>query len=259
MTGLVCPHCDSSFDSDKRLARAEVAECKLCQKKFVVTQNTLKAYQKMELEQPTEPLPPNQPSKENIAKINCPHCSAELQGQISTGQIVECSACHRQFEATPERLNNTIPVLTRTVAPNHETASRKPKSRAELLLMIAVGLVFMLSFIVPDSSDTKVADSKTDNAEPAAPPVQVVTDTNAPENFLSAWDGSNRELVKLVESGMNDPDSFEHVETRFTDNGDSLSLLMTFRGKNSFNATVTNKISADLNKATRQLSNIKNR
>lgn len=255
MTGLVCPHCDSSFDSDKRLARGDVTECRLCQQKFVVTQNTLKAYQKVEVEQPVQPLVSSQPSTENVAKINCPHCSSELQGQISTGQIVECSACHRQFEATPERLNNTIPVLAKTAAPIRETPSHKPKSKAGLLLMIAVGLIFILPWLLPDSTETKATVQA---KQETPPPVEAFADPGDPKNFLSSWDGSNRELVNLVKSSMNDPKSFEHVETRFRDNGDSLSLVMTFRGKNAFNATVANKVSADLDKKTRTLSNVKN-
>lgn len=248
MTSLVCPHCDSAFDTDKRVVRAEITECKLCQQKFVVTQGTLKSHKKAVPEQKQSVQP-----EENPVKINCPHCSTALQGQISTGQIVECSQCHKQFEATPERLNNTVPVLSKTVVPTHGSTSQKPKSIAGKLFLIAIALVVIAPFIMPDSSDTK-----TTSTEPVAAPVQPepVVDPNAPENFLSGWDGSNKELVNLVKSGMNDPKSFEHVETRFIDNGDSLKLYMTFRGKNAFNATVTNKVSADLKKTTRTLSNI---
>lgn len=257
MTGLVCPDCNSAFDSDKRLARGDVTECKLCQHKFVVTKNTLKTYQKPVIEAPVQSSPMNQPLKENLAKINCPHCSTELQGQISTGQIVECSDCHKQFEATPERLNNAPPVLARAaVTPTHEPVSRKPKSRAGLLLMIAVGLVFMLSWLLPDSTETKATVEAKQETPP--PPVEAFVDPGDPKNFLHYYDGSNKELVKLVKSGMNDPDSFKHVETRFNDNGDSLKLYMTFRGTNGFGAIVTNKISADLDKRTRTLSNIQN-
>lgn len=253
MTGLVCPHCDSAFDSDKRLARADVAECKLCQEKFVVTKKTLKAYQQP-VAAPIQPLPPVEPEVQSPAKINCPHCSTKLQGQISTGQIVECPDCHKQFEATPERLNNAPPVLARAVTPNHEPVSRKPKSIAGKLLLIAIGLVIIAPFIMPDAADTKTT---VETKQETPPPVEAFVDPGDPKNFLSGWDGSNKELVKLVKSGMNDPDSFKHVETRFNDNGDSLKLYMTFRGTNGFGAIVTNKISADLNKRTRTLSNIK--
>ena len=43
---------------------------------------------------------------------------------------------------------------------------------------------------------------------------------------------------------MNDPDSYEHVETRFRDEGEYIFVITKFRGKNAFGGTVTNTISA---------------
>lgn len=253
MTALVCPHCNAAFDTTKRLVRADVTECEVCHKKFVVTQKTLQAYQNTVVE-PAPPMPQAQAPVANLSKINCPHCATPLQGQISIGQIVECSGCHRQFEATAERLNNTPVLLARaTPQATHEPVNQKPKSIAGKLFFIALGLVFVLPFMLPDSGND------TTTAKPAAAPVakpEPVQDPNAPERFLSVWDGSNRELVTLIESNLKDPKSFEHVETRFIDKGDSLKLFMTFRGTNGFNAVVTNNVSADLDKSTRTLSNV---
>lgn len=246
MTGLVCPHCKSDFDSDKRVVRADVTECKLCQHKFVVTQKTLKAYQEP-VAVPIQPPPPTMPTSSAPVKINCPNCSTELQGQILIGQILQCPECHKQFEATHERLN--APTVLARAAPM--PANHKPKSIAGKLALIFLGLIVLFAFIMPDNSDTTAPDVET-----ASVPAPIVTDPNAPARFLSAWDGSNRELVTLVRSQMKDPKSFEHVETRFNDNGSSLKLYMTYRGKNSFNATVTNQVTADLSKATRTLSNV---
>ncbi|MGM8900737.1 hypothetical protein ACS8FC_19135, partial [Psychrobacter sp. 1Y4] len=164
MTGLVCPHCDAAFESDKRVVRAEVTECKLCQQKFVVTQNTLKSYKEAVPEQ-KQPLP-SPPSEEKPSKINCPHCSTELQGQISTGQIVECSQCHKQFEATPERLNSTTPVLAKATASTNDAASRKSKSKLGMLALIFLGLVVIFPFITPDSGNSNPVDA--DKATTAA-------------------------------------------------------------------------------------------
>ena len=61
---------------------------------------------------------------------------------------------------------------------------------------------------------------------------------------FSGWDGSHRGLEKLIKESMNDPDSYEHVETRFGDQGDHLLVSCKFRGKNAFNATVTNSVTA---------------
>lgn len=84
--------------------------------------------------------------------------------------------------------------------------------------------------------------------------------TNQPdqsaEAFFSGWNGSNKELVSTVKAGMHDPDSFEHVETRYTDRGDSFGILMTFRGTNGFGGTVTQQVTANIDKQTRTLSDV---
>lgn len=64
---------------------------------------------------------------------------------------------------------------------------------------------------------------------------------------FSSWDGSNRELVKFVKNNMNDPKSFEHVKTNYWVGKDYAVVEMQFRGKNAFNAVVTNVVSAKIN------------
>ena len=78
------------------------------------------------------------------------------------------------------------------------------------------------------------------------------------DQYFSGWDGSNPELVEYVKSRMNDPNSFEHVETKFYehDGGDKLRIVMTYRGKNGFGGVVTERVGADLTKSTRTLSNV---
>jgi hypothetical protein len=43
---------------------------------------------------------------------------------------------------------------------------------------------------------------------------------------------------------MNDPKSYEHVETRYADKGDHLIVKTTFRGKNAFGGVVPNWVIA---------------
>lgn len=64
---------------------------------------------------------------------------------------------------------------------------------------------------------------------------------------FSSWDGSHRKLTDAVKDAMNDPKSFEHVETLYRDRGDSLFLTMTFRGKNKFGGTIKNMVQAEAN------------
>lgn len=64
------------------------------------------------------------------------------------------------------------------------------------------------------------------------------------EKQFSKWDGSHPKLTEMIKNSMNDPDSYEHVETLFGDRGDFLLVQTTFRGKNAFNATIKNSVTA---------------
>jgi hypothetical protein len=62
---------------------------------------------------------------------------------------------------------------------------------------------------------------------------------------FSPWDGKCATLVEMVKDNMEDPGSFKHVETRYWDQGNTIRIKMTFRGKNGFGGVVTNGVTAD--------------
>jgi hypothetical protein len=64
------------------------------------------------------------------------------------------------------------------------------------------------------------------------------------ETQFSAWDGSHRGLERVIKESMNDPDSYDHVETVYWDRGDHLVVQTTFRGKNAFGGVVKNSVKA---------------
>ena len=64
------------------------------------------------------------------------------------------------------------------------------------------------------------------------------------QKLFGAWDGSNINLVVYVKNNMNDPKSFEHVETLCKDQGNNIMVSMEFRGKNGFGGVVKNKVVA---------------
>ncbi len=66
------------------------------------------------------------------------------------------------------------------------------------------------------------------------------------ENQFSAWDGSHKVLERVIKQGMNDPDSYEHVETKYIDNGNYLIVTTKFRGNNAFGGKVLNSITAKI-------------
>lgn len=69
------------------------------------------------------------------------------------------------------------------------------------------------------------------------------------QNCLSPWDGSHRAFEALVKASLNDPDSYEHVETMtWPRRGDGRNeIVMTFRAKNGFGGTITAKATGTIN------------
>ncbi|MFW7523692.1 hypothetical protein ACODM8_06040 [Vibrio ostreicida] len=69
------------------------------------------------------------------------------------------------------------------------------------------------------------------------------------EQQFSAWDGSHRNLERMIKKAMNDPDSYEHDETVYWDKGSYLIVKTVYRGKNAFGGIVRNfvkvKVSLD--------------
>lgn len=64
---------------------------------------------------------------------------------------------------------------------------------------------------------------------------------------FTGLDGYNLELVRLVKENLNDPDSFEHVETGFKILDDYALVVMKYRAKNQFNAKVLTRVTAKIN------------
>ncbi|MCY0976563.1 SHOCT domain-containing protein [Chryseobacterium wangxinyae] len=62
------------------------------------------------------------------------------------------------------------------------------------------------------------------------------------EKNISAWDRSNPKLVSAVKKTMNNPDSFEHVETTFDYKKDKVIATMIYRGNNALGSKVLGKV-----------------
>lgn len=61
---------------------------------------------------------------------------------------------------------------------------------------------------------------------------------------FSAWDGSHRQLERYIKKNLKNPDSYEHVETRYFDQGDHIIIKTKYRATNSFNALILETASA---------------
>lgn len=58
---------------------------------------------------------------------------------------------------------------------------------------------------------------------------------------FSGWDGSHRQVERELKARMKNPKSYEHVDTRYSVGPDSVTVVATYRGTNSFGAVVTNR------------------
>tara|TARA_A200000113_G_scaffold43646_1_gene35401 strand:- start:79 stop:495 length:417 start_codon:yes stop_codon:yes gene_type:complete len=69
------------------------------------------------------------------------------------------------------------------------------------------------------------------------------------EEAFNPWDGSHIKLVEHVKSLMNNPKSFDNLDTTYYDKGDgTLQIKMHWTGENAYGGTVRNYLvaSADI-------------
>jgi hypothetical protein len=111
-------------------------------------------------------------------------------------------------------------------------------------------LIFIFILAVATSENNKNGTTeKSVQTEPEKP--KILTEEEKEElrkqkfkRCFSPWDGSHVNLKFYIQDNMNDPDSFEHVETVYQDMVSVLLVETTFRGKNQFGALVKNTVKA---------------
>jgi len=116
--------------------------------------------------------------------------------------------------------------------------NRRPSYGCGLFALMLIGFLIIGIVIVflEDSDDSEIRENK--------PKTQQEIRKDQIGIHFSAWDGSHRGMTKLIKASMNDPDSYDHVETTYGDKGDHLIVKTVFRGKNSFGGVVKNWILA---------------
>lgn len=105
-----------------------------------------------------------------------------------------------------------------------------------LLVLFGVGLIGNI-FAPSEMSKAKAVEEapKKDSTTLAQEKIQ---------KLFSPWDGSLPKLERIIKKSMNDPDSYEHEETKYWVMDKNLVVLTTFRGKNAFGGTIKNSIKA---------------
>jgi hypothetical protein len=64
------------------------------------------------------------------------------------------------------------------------------------------------------------------------------------EKQFSDWDGSHPKLSRMIEEGCRNPDSYEHIETRFRDDGNSIFVITKYRAENGFGGMTIGNVTA---------------
>lgn len=109
---------------------------------------------------------------------------------------------------------------------------------------IGCGTIILVGFLIlvfvglfsddPDDSDPKDTEPKT--AEERR--------QERVEKAFSAWDGAHRNLERYITERLKDPDSYEHIETRYVDQGEHVVVYTKYRAKNSFGGYVIQEAGA---------------
>lgn len=130
-------------------------------------------------------------------------------------------------------------ITTPTPAPALQKKKRIPRW-ARIALWV-LGVWTLLAIILPKGSD----EPEVSTAPPMATPIDSATQRRELiERQFSVWDGSHPGVTRAIKASMNDPKSYDHVETVFWDRGDYLLIRTRFRGKNAFGGVILNTVNA---------------
>lgn len=114
----------------------------------------------------------------------------------------------------------------------------EPQKRKPVGCGGAIAILFVVGIIAAIIAGDPAGTSKGTAPEAALTPEQ--QRQQKIDAQFSGWDGAHRSLERSVKAGLKDPDSYQHIESRYGDKGDYILVRMEFRAKNSFGGYVVN-------------------
>jgi hypothetical protein len=66
------------------------------------------------------------------------------------------------------------------------------------------------------------------------------------EKQFSSWDGSHPKLSRMIKENCRNPDSYEHIETKFRDDGNYIFVITKYRAQNAFGGMAIGTVSANV-------------
>lgn len=142
----------------------------------------------------------------------CIKCGAQIQDSAKF-----CSSCGNPISSpeneSPERkvpkkksfsdfLNTNISFRKRTLLTDDDKKKQTKKT-----VIGFIGMIILAIFTY------QISKSDSDNKPKSA----AETRQERIDHGFSAWDGSHIALTRMIKESMNDPKSFEHVETKYSD------------------------------------------
>lgn len=118
------------------------------------------------------------------------------------------------------------------------------KKKVWIYIVLFFAAVFTYRILTPQTLEQQAAEKKRFEADS----LEKAKEANQEklEKAFSVWDGSNPALEKLVKGGMNDPESYKHINTQVFDKQGYYFVRMEFSGKNKFGGTVRNTVAANI-------------
>jgi len=146
--------------------------------------------------------------------------------------LIKCPECKKKISDTTDSCPNCGYQLTPEEAAEIKKKEKRALKGSGIGCLVIVIAIFFLILNVNNDTEKDVPKTKEELRKEKI------------EKHFSAWDGSHQGLTKIIKESMNDPNSYEHVETRYWDKGDHLIVKTTFRGKNALGGVVKSLIMA---------------
>lgn len=125
-------------------------------------------------------------------------------------------------------------------------ASARKKRKYWLWFFAIIGLIIFINIQLSTGVETSSNTSSYQSTSPSVVADRATLRKQAIDEQFSAWDGSHRNLERLIKSSMHDADSYEHVKTEYWDHGEILVVNMTYRGNNAFGAKILTSTKAEV-------------
>lgn len=138
-------------------------------------------------------------------------------------KLLKCKACGHEVSKKAEKCPSC-----------GQPVKRKSVGCFGALVVIALAIGF-----------AAVVVDKQEAAKPQRPLTAEEQRAEKIRDQFSPWNGSHYELERIVKRALKDPDSYEHIETRFSDRGaNGIYVVMKYRAKNSFGGYVIEGVTA---------------